>query len=254
MLILNELKEILLTYEKPSEYFERLRCENKLLPVFTELHALIGVAQSTVYHKEGDAWTHTMMVIDEAAKRRDKAAFPLGFMLSALCHDYGKAVCTECKDGSVHALRHETEGLPLVKAFCERIAADNQLTEYVLNMTRLHMMPITAAKTNSARKKTNKMYDMSADPAALLELSLCDGLGKIPQVTDTEDFLLERLEYYYNTMKRPFVTDEDIIDMGIEKGTPLFDEIKAYAHKLRLAGTEKASALKHVQSYASKTN
>ncbi|MBQ8569131.1 MAG: hypothetical protein IJ446_07935, partial [Oscillospiraceae bacterium] len=235
--------------ENPSEYFMSLRDENRLLPVFAELAALSGVIQSPVYHREGDAWTHTMMVLDEAAKRRDNVKNPFGFMLSALCHDYGKAVCTEEKDGAVHALRHETEGLPLVKSFCQRINADSELTEYVLNMTMLHMQPITAAKTGSARKKTNKMYDMSAEPFALIQLSVCDGLGKLPQVTDTEDFLLDRLEYFYNTMKQPYVTDDDIIGMGISCSDIRFDDVKAYAHKLRLAGTNKESALKHVSAY-----
>lgn len=41
--IMEELAEVLLTSERPSEYFERLRVEERLDPWFTEVKALIGV-------------------------------------------------------------------------------------------------------------------------------------------------------------------------------------------------------------------
>ena len=40
-----------------------------------------------------------MLVLDEAAKRRSIVKNPFGFMLSALCHDFGKAMTTEKVNG-----------------------------------------------------------------------------------------------------------------------------------------------------------
>jgi len=53
-----------------------------------EAEALINVPQSPVHHPEGDAWTHTMMVLDAAASLRDNAAYPEGFMKAANSLDF----------------------------------------------------------------------------------------------------------------------------------------------------------------------
>ena len=52
-------------------------------------------------------------------------------------------------------------------------------------------------------------------------------------------------------MAKPYVTGRDLIDAGIEPGDD-FTEILAYAHKLRLAGIDKAPALKQALAYARK--
>lgn len=56
-------QETLLNSEKPSDFFEELRQNNQLDEWFPELGALIGVPQNREHHKEGDVWTHTMMVL-----------------------------------------------------------------------------------------------------------------------------------------------------------------------------------------------
>ena len=81
----------------------------------------LGVGENPKHHAEGDVWTHTMMVLDEAAQYRDRVANPFGLMLAAITHDFGKAVCTEVVTGEVHAYDHETKGLPLAEAFLLRI-------------------------------------------------------------------------------------------------------------------------------------
>ena len=118
-----ELEKALLKADKPSVFFEILRKMNQLDYWFKELKDVIGVPQNPQFHAEGDVWTHTMMVLDQAAKYRDKAENPKGFMLAALCHDYGKAVCTQVVDGRIRSIGHETEGLPLVEAFHNRISS-----------------------------------------------------------------------------------------------------------------------------------
>lgn len=214
-----------------------------------ELKQLIGVPQNEKYHKEGDVWVHTMLVLDESAKRRDIVKNPFGFMLSALCHDFGKAVCTEKINGVIHAYNHEKEGLPLVSAFLERFSADSDLTEYVLNMVEFHMLPNIMAQAKSKTKSTNKLFDSSVEPFDLIQLAVCDGLGKIPKNSSTEEFLLMRFERYNEIMSRPYVTADDLINAGISDRT---DEILQYSHKLRLAGVDKENTLRQSISYARK--
>lgn len=248
-----ELKKALLKAEKPSIFFEVLREMEQLDHWFPEVKALIGVQQNPVYHSEGDVWTHTMMVLDEAAKLRDRTANPYWFMLSALTHDFGKAVCTEDKDGVLHSYQHETKGLPLAETFLRRITGETKLIEYVLNLVEYHMKPNTVAGAKSAKKVTTRMFDQSVDPEGLICIALADDRGRITQqpAVDHGPFLYERLEVFRDLMSRPYVMGRDLIEAGLKPGVE-FTEILKYAHKLRLAGVPKESALKQTLAYARK--
>ena len=52
-------------------------------------------------------------------------------------------------------------------------------------------------------------------------------------------------------MVKPYVMGRNLIEAGLEPGED-FSDILAYAHKLRLAGIEKKSALKQTLTYARK--
>ena len=248
-----ELEKALLKADKPSVFFEILRKMNQLDYWFKELADIIGVPQNPQFHAEGDVWTHTMMVLDQAVKYRDKAENPKGFMLAALCHDYGKAVCTQVVDGRIRSIGHETEGLPLVEAFLNRITSETKLINYVLNLCALHMKPNALASMNAGVKSTNRMFDQAQDPTALVYMAMADNYGRIMAdgITPHEDFLFERLEVYSVIMSKPFVQGRDLIESGLEPNEK-FSEYLDYAHKLRLAGVDKESALKQTLAYVRK--
>lgn len=245
-----ELKKALLKAERPSLFFEVLRQMEQLDLWFPELKALIGIRQNPRFHGEGDVWNHTMLVLDEAAKCRDHTENPLGFMLAALTHDFGKAICTEERNGVLHAYDHEILGLPLVEAFLRRITAENRLVQYVLNLVELHMKPNTLAAAKASPKSTNRLFDQAIDPAALLCIASADNLGRITASPATYDsFLYGRLERYRDCMSRPFVTGKDLIAAGLTPGDD-FKDILEYAHKLRLAEIPKENAMKQTLAYA----
>jgi len=248
-----ELKKALLKAARPSVFFEVLRQMDQLDVWFPELKALIGVPQNPVYHAEGDVWNHTMMVLDEAAKLRGRASDPYWFMLSALVHDFGKAVCTGETNGVLHAYAHEELGLPLAEAFLRRITSESKLIDYVLNLTELHMKPNTVAGARSAEKVTNRMFDRAVDPEGLICIALADDRGRITSRPgeDSEAFLYARLEIFRETMARPYVMGRDLIGAGFRPDKD-FTEILNYAHKLRLAGVPKESALRQVLAHARK--
>jgi len=248
-----ELEKALLKADKPSVFFENLRKMNQLDYWFKELKDIIGVQQNPKFHAEGDVWTHTMMVLDEAAKYRDKAENPKGFMLAALCHDYGKAICTEVVDGRIRSIGHETKGLPLFEAFLNRITTETKLINYVLNLCALHMKPNALSGMNAGVKSTNKMFDQAQDPTALVYMAMADNYGRIMAsgITPHEDFLFERLEIFNTIMAKPYVQGRDLIEVGIEPSEK-FGEYLEYAHKLRLAGVGKEDALKQTLAYIRK--
>lgn len=248
-----ETKKALLKADKPSIFFEALRKMNKLSPWFEELENLIGTPQNIKYHREGDVWQHTMMVLDAAASFRDKTTEPFAFMLSALSHDLGKPHSLTVTDGIAHAYDHESMGIEPAERLIKRISGEKRLARYVVNMVQNHMKPNVYARNGASEKKTNKLFDSSVSPSDLVYLSLSDGLGKIPQADPdaAAQFLFHRLEAYNKVMSRPHVTGEDLIKAGLEPNED-FTEVLGFAHKLRLAGIEKESALKQALSYAYK--
>lgn len=251
--VLGEIKKALTKAEKPSIFFETLRKMNQLDVWFPELKALIGVEQNPKFHSEGDVWVHTMMVLDEAAKYRGRVKNPLGFMLAAVTHDFGKAVCTERVNGVIHAYRHESEGVPIAEKFMRRLTDEAELIKYVLNLTELHMKPNVMAEHNSAVKSTNKLFDDAVDPEALICIATADVEGKTApgETVYHTEYLEERLAIYREYMARPYVMGKDLIAAGLKPG-PDFSEYLGFAHKLRLAGVEKDNALKQTLAMARK--
>lgn len=248
-----ELSKALMKAKKPSVFFDELRKMGQLSQWFPEIEALIGVPQNPVHHPEGDVWSHTLMVLDAAAKLRCDAKYPEGFMMSALTHDLGKAVSTLVEENKVSAIGHEKTGVELARQFLRRISNENRLTHYVLNMVELHMRPNMMASDGAGRKATSKMFDQSVCPKDLLLLAKADyfGKGNAEDYSTTEAFLQERLSFFQELMSRPFVQGRDLIEAGIEPGAD-FNEALAYSHKMRLAGVPKADALAQALAYIRK--
>ncbi|WLD75870.1 HD domain-containing protein [Mogibacterium neglectum] len=267
-----EMKKALLESHRPSEFFECLREMGQLRYWFQELEQLIGLEQNPKFHPEGDVWTHSMMVLDRAAHFRSCVSDPYAFMLLALTHDFGKITTTEFVNGAIHAYGHEIQGAEIAERFLDRISHDSYMKRYIRNMIPNHMRPNIVAEARSSIKKTNHMFDDVLAPVDLIYFAICDKPKLLYNMTLDEtdkelsesykemekekeqkrvNFLFDRLQVYKETMSKPYVTGKDLIDNGIEPGEN-FKEILDYAHKLRLAGIPKDSALKQTLSYARK--
>ena len=248
-----ELKKALMMAERPSVFFETLRTMGKLSPWFREVEMMIGLEQDPLYHPEGDVWNHTMEVIDRGASLKDEAEEPYAFMMLCLTHDMGKIITTSCEEGRIHAYNHESEGLPLVERFLDRLVSRNSVKRYVLDMVPSHMKPNVTAFVRSKIKVTNRMFDEVPSPGDLILFSLADRpvMSGDVRFEGDRDFLEERLGIYEEYMSRPYVMGRDLVDSGLEPAED-FHEILGYAHKLRLAGIDKEEALKQCLAYARK--
>jgi len=113
-----ELEKALRT-PQPSRFFCALEKMNALEIAFPEIAALQGRIQPEKYHPEGDAYVHTLEVLDRAVElgADDETMF------AALVHDLGKAVTPD--DNLPHHYDHERLGVPLVHAMCERLRVPN---------------------------------------------------------------------------------------------------------------------------------
>jgi tRNA nucleotidyltransferase (CCA-adding enzyme) len=242
--IAGELQKALLKADAPSIFFREMRRMDQLSYWFPEMEQLIGLEQNPEYHPEGDVWTHTLMVIDEAAKLRKEADYPMGLMITAMVHDMGKAVCTTVDEsGKIRSIGHENES-ELIESALSRITTEIRLKKYVHNMTQLHMRPVSLAKQTEKQKPYDKLFDQSVDPHDLLLFAKADYLGRkdVPDYTETEQLLQEKLRKFDELMSKPYVMGRDLVEMGLTPG-PEFKELLEYAHTLRLAGVDKKAAL-----------
>ena len=247
--VYGELVKALMSAERPSIFFEELRKMDQLSVWFPEVKALLGVEQPPKHHPEGDVWTHTMMVLDEAAKERHRAKQPLYFMLSALCHDFGKPETTTNKDGVIHSIEHEYAGIDRARDFLSRIYCGNELIKYVKNMVKMHMRPNMLASCCEKQKSFNKMFDLSVCPEDLLLIAKADyhGRGGFIDYEKTEEKLKKRLCEFFRIMERPYVMGRGLIEAGLIPDKS-FTKLLERSHKLRLAGVPKGIALKEVRT------
>ena len=139
--ITEEIVKILKT-DKPSIAFYLLKETNLLQYIFPELDVMSGVEViNGKSHKE--VFIHTLQVVDNAAKLTDK----MEIRFAALVHDIAKPPTKkfdEVNGCTYHG--HEDLGRKMVKHVASRMKLSNNLRDYLMNMTKLHLRPIALAK------------------------------------------------------------------------------------------------------------
>lgn len=125
--------------EKPSIFFETLKKANVLDVHFKEIKNLIGAEQPIKYHPEGDAYNHTMLVLDMAADmtKNFETNRKLEIRFSALVHDLGKGLTP--KEQYPHHYGHEDTGVELVVKFGNKINAPNNWIKCGKTACKEHM-------------------------------------------------------------------------------------------------------------------
>ena len=130
--VFEELKKALAT-DKPSIFFEVLRKADVLDAHCKEINDLIGVLQPEKYHPEGDAYNHTMLVLDYVSQNTKD----LSIRFSALVHDLGKGLTP--KEEYPHHYGHEDKGVTLAQTLGNRIGAKNEWIKAGKVACREHM-------------------------------------------------------------------------------------------------------------------
>lgn len=186
--IFEEIKKLFLKSKKPSLGFRWLKDIGRLAEVFSEIYALIGIAQRPDYHPEGDVFEHTMQSLDAAAMQTEYQKFSGGtaedekflIMLAVLCHDFGKVITT---DQNLHCKGHEEEGIPLVERFLDRITQDQFLITAVKKLVRNHCTPLALTGDQVTLKAYKRLAAKLAPEVALRHIgfvALADVLGRNP--------------------------------------------------------------------------
>ncbi len=141
-----------LTTEKPSIAFYLMKETGLLTHVFPEMDIMSGVEIiNGMGHK--DVFTHTLQVVDNVAKLTDK----MDVRFAALVHDIAKPSTKkfEPKKGwTFHG--HDEIGRRMLKKVARRMKLSNNLRDYLMLLTKLHLRPIALAKkeiTDSAIRR-----------------------------------------------------------------------------------------------------
>jgi tRNA nucleotidyltransferase (CCA-adding enzyme) len=118
---------------KPSVFIQVLRDCDALSHLLPEVEVLFGVPQPERYHPEVDTGVHLMLSLDQAAVL--SAAEDV--RIAVLFHDLGKGI-TPAEQLPSH-VGHETAGLPLVEAVCDRYRVPNHTRRLALQVCAHHL-------------------------------------------------------------------------------------------------------------------
>ena len=116
----------------PSAFFYTLMDCGALEHIFPEIYKLFGVPQPPKYHPEIDTGVHSMMCLEQAALLSSKPEV----RFAALVHDLGKALSP--KDNLPHHYGHETKGLPVLEALCNRLRIPNAFKTLAMHVMQFH--------------------------------------------------------------------------------------------------------------------
>ncbi len=143
---------------------------------FPEIGALAGVPQDPSWHPEGDVGTHTMLVVDAAARIAKREGLEgddrAVLLFSALCHDFAKPATTQLRDreGTMRwtSWGHEAAGGPMARAFLERIGIKSAIVDQVIPIVEHHLIHSSIGRDPTPRAV--RRLAMHLAPASILQL------------------------------------------------------------------------------------
>lgn len=153
--IWGELEKLFLLADRPSVGLRvawDLGVIHKLLP---ELVPLATCPQEPEWHPEGDVWTHTLMVVDQARQRvADLARGPaVAMMVAAVCHDVAKPETTSVIRGRIRSPGHEEAGVEPTTRILDRLNLHSldgyDVRRAVLGLVAQHLKPIAFFKATT---------------------------------------------------------------------------------------------------------
>ena len=200
--IVHELSRALAA-PQPSLFFEALAHANLLESVFPEIFALKGKTQPPQYHPEGDAYCHTMQIVDVVARKTQT----IEARFAALVHDIGKGKTPE--EMLPHHYGHEQRGLLVLDAWNKRMTLPKSWLMAAHFVIKEHMRaPLL--------KKTGKIADLllavekSGLSFADFRRIICADHGTLPYYLVHGEELLRKMLQVRGTEAPPELRGADV--------------------------------------------
>lgn len=261
--IWGEIEKALLTAPRPSRAFALLADWGQLKTIAPELTPLATTPQDPEWHPEGDVWTHTLLVIDEARRLIDDAELgrprKLAVMLGALCHDLGKPSTTSFEDGRIRSRGHEEAGVAPTLALLDRWNIHTRdgypLRDQVVALVRDHLKPgMLYASRGEVSDGAIRRLARRVEPDLLYRVSRADCLGR------TGNFPPIAMEWFAAKVRdlaierggpKPFLRGQDLLDVGLKPG-PEIGRVLATLYERQLDGEipDRESALREARRFA----
>jgi tRNA nucleotidyltransferase (CCA-adding enzyme) len=243
--IWGEVEKLLLLAERPSIGFELALDLGVIERLFPEVYALVGCPQEPEWHPEGDVWTHTLMVIDQARTRIDDLDKPrkVAVMLGAVCHDLGKPPTTAFVDGRIRSIDHEQAGVEPAVAFLDRLNLQTMggydVRHEVIGAVAHHLKPLAFSKSatpvgDGAFRRLAQKVDLEL----LARVAVSDCLGR------TGNFDCSGIAWFLERARAlgvehappdPIVKGRHLLQLGVEPG-PRMGEILRRIYEQQLDG------------------
>lgn len=213
--------------KKPSVFFRVLN-QTRLLSVhFPELRALVGQTQPEKYHPEGDAFEHTMVVLDKVAKETNDTSV----RFAALVHDLGKGVTP--KEELPHHIGHEEKGVEIISQMCDRLRIPTLWKKKGMQTSKYHML---ASISNTMRPYKQAVLFNNIARSAI-------GLDDLEIIVQADNMVEDRKIFKFSKVAKEALASfsgKDLIEEGI---TPETIGIEQFWHKIYEKQAEKIKTL-----------
>ena len=250
--IWDELAATIAQAPKPGEFF-RVLDQIGWVEVFSEVAALRGVEQDPTWHPEGDAFVHTMHVLDywSEHERTSNPEDDLIVAIAALCHDLGKAMTTEHIEGRWRAHGHEAAGEAPTIAMLHRLG-QVRLAAAVVPLVVNHLAPVQLHAADATDRAVRRLSTRVSRLDLLTAVSVADAGGRPPleptRAIEAREWLLDAAERLGVTRSAPvkLARGEHLIALGLKPG-PIFRQLLDTVYDAQLDGEvtseEQAEAL-----------
>jgi tRNA nucleotidyltransferase (CCA-adding enzyme) len=232
--------EKLLQADRPSTGFTLALELGVVDRVFSEMRPLVGCPQEPEWHPEGDVWTHTLMVIDEARAGNHDLDRPrlLAVMLGAVCHDLGKPSTTEVIDGRIRSLGHEEAGVNPTLQLLDRLNVHSidgyDVRAQVVGLVAHHLKPGMFHKDGRVGDGAFRRLAQKVDMELLARVATADCRGR------TGDFDCSAMSWFLdraralgveNAPPPPLLLGRHLLALGLKPGPHVGQLLKASYEK-----------------------
>src|SRR4030095_14607409 len=242
--IWGEIEKLLLKAAKPSIGFTLALDLGVIDRVLPEMRPLVGCEQEPEWHPEGDVWTHTLMVIDEARAANGDLARPqlITVMLGAVCPDLGNPPTTAFVDGRIRSLDHEQAGVEPTESLLDRLNVHSidgfDVRGQVIGLVAQHLKPGMFHKAPNVGDGAFRRLAQKVDLELLARLGRADCLGRAGGFDcSAMDWFLERAHALgvEHQPPAPLLLGRHLLELGMIPG-PRVGEILKQVYERQLDG------------------
>ena len=183
--IFAELENALKT-DTPSIFFRSLERAEILKITFPEINQLRGKIQPTEFHPEGDAYIHSLKILDEVAKVNLKPVV----RFAALVHDLGKG--TTPPEMLPHHYFHEQRGVEIFSEMSKRLKMPSDWIKFAKFVIREHMACPLVERPGKKVDFLMRLNKLNCDTKDFTDIIKADHKG-LPKYLENADFIISEL-------------------------------------------------------------